>query len=68
LLHENASSHKAAIAREYLTLPRVTFSYFRSSNIILLEENIKQEKNLGSSIFQCLNSIPRKYNKDAFKN
>jgi hypothetical protein len=33
----------------------------------LLEENNKREKNLGSAIFQCLNSISRKYFENAFK-
>jgi hypothetical protein len=34
----------------------------------LLEENIKREKNLGSAIFQCLNSIPLKDMKTHLKN
>ena len=78
LLHDNASSHKAAIVREYLKqekvvelphplirqiLPLVTFSYSRGSKNTSLEENIKHAK-----IFQCLNSIPRKDYENAFEN
>ena len=55
LLHNNASSHKAAIVREYLMssfrtllirqiLPLVTFSYSRGSKNTSLEENIKRAK------------------------
>ena len=59
LLHDNASSHKAAIVREYLKqekvvelqhppyhqiLPRVNFSYSRGSKNTSLEENNKCAK------------------------
>ena len=59
LLHDNASSHKAAIVREYLKqenvvefphplirqiLPLVTFSYSRGSKNTSLEENIIRAK------------------------
>ena len=78
LLHDNASSHKAAIIREYLKqekvveLPHPPYSPdlapcdSRLKNTSL-EENTRRAKNLGSAIFQCLNSIPRKDYENAFK-
>lgn len=44
---------------EYFLFPR-----FKST---LLEENIKKRQNLGSTIFWCLNSEPRKDYENAFK-
>ena len=73
LLHDKASSHKAAIVREYLSsfrtllirqiLPLVT----RGSKTPRWNK-ISTRKNLGSAILQCLNSIPRKDYENAFKN
>ena len=79
LLHDNASSHKAAIVRKYLKqekaveLPHPPYSLDlpfvnRSSKNTSLEENIKPANNLGSAIFQCLNRIPRKDYENASKN
>ena len=79
LLHDNASSHKAAIVREYLKqekvveLPHPPYSPDLApcdSRLIkhLAGRKYQTRKNLGLAIFQCLNSIPRKDYKNAFKN
>ena len=79
LLHDNASSHKAAIVRVYLKQEKVVElshpSY--SPDIAPCDSRLKKHragrkyqthKNLGSAILQCLNSIPRKVYENAFKN
>ena len=79
LLHDNASSYKAAIIREYLKqekvveLPHPPFSPDLAPCDSRLKNNLagrkyQTRKNLGSTIFQCLNSIPRKDYENAFKN
>ena len=79
LLHDNASSHKAAMVCEYLKqekvveLPHPPYSpdlalVTRGSKNTSLEENIIRAKNLDSAIFRCLNSIPQKDYENAFKN
>ena len=71
LLHDNASSHKAAIVREYLKqekvveLPHPPYSPDLAPCDSRLKKHLagrkyQTRKNLGSAIFQCLNSIPRK--------
>ena len=78
LLHDNASSHKAAIVRKYLKqekvveLPHPPYSPDLAPcdprlKKHLAERKYQTRKNLGSAIFQCLNSIPRKDYKNAFK-
>ena len=79
----NASSHKAAIVREYLKqekvveLPHPPYSPDLAPCIFFLFPRLKKHlagrtyqthKNLGSAIFQCLNSIPRKDYENAFEN
>ena len=83
LLHDNASLHKAAIVSEYLKqekvveLPHPPYSPDRAPCDFFLFPRLKKNlagrkyqtrKNLGSAIFQCLNSIPRKDYENAFKN
>ena len=86
LLHDNASSHKAATVREYLKqenvveLPHPPYSpelapahVTRSSKKkkkkkYLAGRKYQMRKNLGSAIFQRLNSIPRKDYDNAYKN
>ena len=79
LLHDNASSHITAIVREYLKqekvveLPHPPYSpdlvpCDSRLKIHLAGRKYQTRKNLGSAIFQCLNSIPRKDYKNAFKN
>jgi hypothetical protein len=83
LLHDNASSHKAAIVREYLKqktvveLPHSRYSPDLAPGDSFLFPRLKKHlagrkyqmrKNLGSAIFHFLNSIPRKYYENAFKN
>ena len=80
LLHDNASSHKAAIVhvREYLKQEKVVElpHHPYSPDLAPCDSRLKKHlagrkyqtrKNLGSAIFQCLNSIPRKDNENAFK-
>ena len=70
---DNTSSHKAAIVREYLKqekvveLPHPPYSpYLDHCDVFLfprlkntsLDGKYQTRKNLGSAIFQCLNSIP----------
>ena len=79
LLHDNASSHKAAIVREYLKqekvveLPHPPYSPDLAPCDSGLKKHLAGRKyqtrqNLGLAIFQCLNSIPRKDYENAFKN
>ena len=83
LLHDNASSHKAAIVRECLKQEKVVelphppyspdlapcdFFLFPRLKKHLAERKYRTRKNLGSAIFQCLNSIPRKDYENAFEN
>ena len=83
LLHDNASSHKAATVREYLKeekvveLPQPPFSpdlalcdffLFPRLKKHLTGRKYQTRKNLGSAIFQWLNSIPRKDYENAFEN
>ena len=83
LLHDNASSHRAAIVRKYLKQEKVVelphspylpdlgpcdFFLFQRLKKHLDGRKYQTRKNLGSTIFQCLNSIPRKDYKNAFKN
>ena len=83
LLHDNASSHKAASVREYLKqekaveLPHPLYSPDLAPCDFFLFPRLKKHlagrkyqtrKNLGSAIFQCLNSISRKDYENAFKN
>jgi histone-lysine N-methyltransferase SETMAR len=71
LLHDNASSHKAAIVREYLKqkkvveLPHPAYSpdiaicdlfLFPTLTKHLAGRKYQTQKNQGSAIFQCLNS------------
>ena len=79
LLHDNAWSHKVAIVREYLNqkkavelphppyLPDLATCDSRLKNHLAGRKN-QTRKSLGSAIFQCLNSIPRKDYENAFKN
>ena len=78
LLHDNVSSHKAAIVREYLKqekvveLPHPVYSPDLAPCDSRLKNHLagrkyQTRKNLGSAIFQCLNSIPRKDYENAFK-
>ena len=79
----NASSHKAAIVREYLKqekvveLPHPPYSPDLAPCDFFLFPRLKKHlagrkyqtcKSLGSAIFQCLNSIPRKDYENAFEN
>ena len=79
LLHDNASSHKAIIIREYLQqdkvveLPHPPYSPDLAPRDLRLKKHLagrkhQTRKNLGSAIVQCLNSIPRKDYENAFKN
>ena len=79
LLHDNASSHKAAIVREYLKqekvveLPHPPYSPDLAPCASGLKKHLAGRKyqtrqNLGLAVFQCLNSIPRKDYENAFKN
>ena len=79
LLHDNASSHKAAIVREYLTqekvfeLPHPPYSPDLAPCDSRLKKHLagrkyQTRKNLGSAALQCLNSLPRKDYENAFKN
>ena len=81
LLHDNASSHKAPIVREYLKQEKVVeFPHppyspdLAPCDCFLFPrktprwKKYQTRKNLGSAIFQCLNSIPRKYYENAYKN
>ena len=79
LLHYNASSHKAAIVRKYLKQEKVVKLRHPpySPDFAPCDSRFKKHlsgrkyqtyKNLGSAIFQCLNSIPRKDYENAFKN
>ena len=79
LLHDNASSHKAAIVREYLKqekvveLPHPPYSPDLAPCDSRLKKHFAGRKyqtrqNLGLAIFQCLNSIPRKDYENTFKN
>ena len=78
LLQDNASSHKAAIVREYLKQEKVVElphpPYFPDLGPCdsrlkkhLAGRKYQTRKNLGSAIFQCLSSIPRKDYENAFK-
>ena len=83
LLHDNASSHKAAIVREYLKQEKVVelpyppyspdlapcdFFLFPRLRKHLAGRKYQTCKKVGSAIFQCLNSIPRKDYENAFEN
>ena len=83
LLHDNASSHKAAIVREYLKQEKVVkfphphytpdlapcdFFLFPRLKKHLAGRKYQSHKNLGSTIFPCLNSLPQKDYENAFKN
>ena len=82
LLHNNPSSHKAAIVCKYLKqetveLPHPPYSpdlapcdcfLFPSLKKHLAGSKYQTRKNLDSAIFQYLNSIPRKDYESAFKN
>ena len=82
LLHDNASSHKAATVRKYLKQEKVVellhppyssdlapcdFFLFPRLKKHLAGRKYQTRKNLGSAIFQCLNSIPRKDYENALK-
>ena len=77
-MHDHASSHKAAIVREYLKQEVVELSHPPySPDLAPCDSRLKKTprwkkisnaQNLGSAIFQCLNSIPRKNYESAFKN
>ena len=71
LLHDNASSYKAAIIREYLKeekaveLPHLPYSPDLAPCDSRLKKHFagtkyQTRRNLSSAIFQCLNSVPRK--------
>ena len=71
--------HKAVIVREYLKqekvveLPHSPYSPDLAPCDSRLKKHLagrkyQTRKNLGSAIFQCLNSIPRKDYENAFKN
>ena len=80
LLHDNALSHKAAIVHEYLKQEKVAhppyspdlapceFFLFLRLKKLLSGRKYQTRKNLGSAIFQCLDSIPRKDYENAFEN
>ena len=79
LLHDNASSHKAAIVLEYLKqekvveLPHPPYSQDLAPCDSRLKKhlagrNYQTRKNFGSAIFQCLNSILQKDYENAFEN
>ena len=78
MLHNNVSSHKAAIVREYLKQEKVVeLSHPPSPDLVPCDSKLRKHlagrkyqtrKILGSAIFQCPNSIPRKDNENAFKN
>ena len=79
LLHDNASSQKAAIVRECLKqekvveLPHPPYSPDLAPCDSRLKNHLagrkyQTRKNLGSAIFQCLNCISRKDYENAFKN
>lgn len=82
LLHDNASSHKAAIVREFLTQQKVVelphppyspdlapcdFFLFPRLKKYLTGRKFKKRKELGSAIFQCLKGIPKSDYENAFK-
>ena len=82
LLHDNASSHKAAIVREYLKQEKVVelphppyspdlapcdFFLFPCLKKHFAGSKYQTRTNLGSAIFQCLNIIPRKDYEKALK-
>ena len=60
------SSFRTLLIRQIL--PLVTFSYSRGSKKHLAGRKYQTRKNLGSAIFQCLNSIHRKDYENAFEN
>ena len=79
----NASSHKAAIVREYLKQEKVVelphppyspdlalcdFFLFPRLKKHLAGRKYQMRKNLGSAILQYMNSIPRKDYENAFEN
>ena len=71
----NASSHKTAIVREYLKQEKVVelphpcdFFLFPRLKKHLAGRKYQTRKNLGSAIFQCLNSIPQKDYGNSFEN
>ena len=81
LLHDNASSHKAFIVQDYLKQEKVVelphppyspdlapcdFFLFPRLKKYLSGRKFVQRKHLGSAIFQCLHSIPRKDYQNAF--
>ena len=83
LLHNNALSHKVAIVRQYLKEEKVVelphppyspdlapcdFFLFPRLKKHLAGRKYQRRKNLGSAVFQCLNSIPRKDYENAFEN
>ena len=83
LLHDNASSHKAAIVRDFLKLEKVVelphppyspdlapcdFFLFARLKRFLTGRKYKTRTQLGSAIFQCLKGIPREDYENAFKN
>ena len=83
LLHDNASSHKAAIVHEYLKqengveLPHPPYSPDLAPCDFFLFPRLKKHlagrkyqtrKTFGLAIFHCLNGIPRKDYENAFKN
>ena len=83
LLHDNASSHKAAIVGEFLKQEKVVvlphppyspdlapcdFFLFPRLKKHLAGRKYQTRKNLGAAIFQCLKSIPRNDYENAFRN
>ena len=83
LLHGNASSHNAAIVREFLRQEKVVeiahppyspdlapsdYFLFPRLKMYLTGRKYKTRKDLGSAIFQCLKGIHRKDYETAFKN
>ena len=67
LLHDNASSHKAAIVPKYLKQKKVVELPHPRLKKRLAERKYQTRKNLGPAIFQRLNIIPRKDNENAFE-
>ena len=78
LLHNTASSQKAAIVRAYLKQEKVVELQHPPylPDLAPCDSRLKKHlpgrkyqtrKNLGSAIFQCLDSIPRKDYENAFK-
>ena len=79
MVAQQSSSHKAAIVHEYLKqekvveLPHPPYSSGLAPCDLRLKKHLagskyQMLKNLGSAIFQCLNSIPQKDYENAFKN